>query len=422
MLNSLVNGKDNAFSRLRLGIAFIVIRKLKSGHLIGAYDSSGNAWLATSYDGIVRVSSGRGMETCQVGGKVLSGGFNCIFTDTCDRIWAGSMRDGLFLYDVGKEDFIPMSSLVFLDGQPITNITEDPYGNIWVTTGTTAVSLRPDGEGSVSPGWFYNIAASGKPCQFSRNVSCYLPDTDEMLFGCSYGLCLFPCNPEKGLERPSSVVLTGMSVNNGPYAACDVNYMDRVVLPHDCNDILLSFSLLDYSTAPGDIYWYRLSGSGRKDAEWNMVSGASPSAALYGLRPGKYVFEVAGQRAGKSGMGSVRSLQIRISPSPWLAWWSVLAYFLAAAGLSWFVFWFVRSRYRMKRRIELQVTRNPDAVGCLIRVLPTTGSVGDYAYLLPTLPLTLSFSGTLSRDMRLFFPCPLDKRQHTFGGVIFQGS
>lgn len=317
------------------------------------FDSSGNAWLATSYDGIVRVSSGRGMETCQVGGKVLSGGFNCIFTDTCDRIWAGSMRDGLFLYDVGKEDFIPMSSLVFLEGQPITNITEDPYGNIWVTTGTTAVSLRPDGEGSVSPGWFYNIAASGKPCQFSRNVSCYLPDTDEMLFGCSYGLCLFPCNPEKDLERPSSVVLTGMSVNNGPYAACDVNYMDRVVLPHDCNDILLSFSLLDYSTAPGDIYWYRLSGSGRKDAEWNMVSGASPSAALYGLRPGKYVFEVAGQRAGKSGMGSVRSLQIRISPSPWLAWWSVLAYFLAAAGLSWFVFWFVRSRYRMKRRIEL---------------------------------------------------------------------
>ena len=75
-----------------------------------------------------------------------------------------------------------------------------------------------------------------------------------------------------------------------------------------------------------------------------------------------------------------------------------------------------------KRRIELQVTRNPDAVGCLIRVLPTTGSVGDYAYLLPTLPLTLSFSGTLSRDMRLFFPGPLDKRQHTFGGVIFQGS
>lgn len=323
------------------------------------FDIEGNAWLATSYDGIVKISPEKGPELCKVREKTLSGGFNCILVDSGGRIWAGSMRNGLFMYDCATGCFLPMSNLVFLDGHTVTNIAEDPYGHIWITTGSTAVSLSCGKEGIISPRYYYNITSTGRPCQFSRNVSYYLPETDEFMFGSSAGLCLFPCNPEEMTDKPTSVVLTGMLVNNVRYEEEDINYVDKVILPYGYDDIELSFSLLDYSVAVNDIYWYRLlDNKRRKDTVWSTVSGASPSAIFYGLDPGNYVFEVIGQRPDKSGTSSVKALYIRICPSPWLTGWSILAYFIVFAGLILFIVWFIRSRYRLKRKIELhQINR-----------------------------------------------------------------
>lgn len=325
------------------------------GYLVNAidFDSGGNAWLATSYDGIVCVTPEGEIRQCKVRDETLSGGFNCVKVDSRDRVWAGSVRDGLFIYDVPSRSFVPMRSLVFLNRQPVTNIGEDPHGNLWVTTGSTVVSLETLEDGSVFPGFFYSIAVAGRPNSFSRNVVSYIPETDEMLFGCSSGLCAFPCHPENGSSSSPSIVLTGMLVDNSLFSGSDVNYVDRVTLPHNCNDIEFSFSMLDFSSARNDIYWYRLSRKGGKGRKWNAVSGTSPTAVFYGLRPGNYVFEVSGQKSGESEISNVKTLYIKINQSPWLSYWSVLIYILVTAGLSGFIIWFIRSRYRLKRRLEL---------------------------------------------------------------------
>jgi len=65
-------------------------------------------------------------------------GIQCLCEDSAGRLWIGTRRDGLYLYEEGE------LKKVGLESRAIQSIMEDREGNVWVaTTGEGLCRLRP---------------------------------------------------------------------------------------------------------------------------------------------------------------------------------------------------------------------------------------------------------------------------------------
>ncbi len=335
------------------------------------FDDQGNAWMATNFDGIVRASlQSGGARPYSCGKNDEPGSFNSILIDSKQRIWAGSLLDGLFVYDRDSDAFRKIDELIFFAGKAINNIEEDSHGHIWVTTDKYAASLIIDDDFSISVGYFADISNSYEANSFSKNTGMHLPETDEMLFGCSRGLAAFPCAVEESDDFIGSLAFTDLIINNVSYRDMplsefskrngrikDVNHLETIVLKHNQNNLAIRFSLLDFDRPSSDSYHYRLvRKGGRKDdgVSWKIVDGSSNEAVFSGLRPGRYVFEAFGTRVGGTPEGEPRRINVQVCENPLAAWYSVLLYILFVLFVMFMIVYYMRVRYKMKRREEIE--------------------------------------------------------------------
>ncbi len=336
-----------------------------------AFDGQGNAWMATSFDGIVRASlQDRTVKRYSCGRNDEHGSFNSIFIDSGGRIWAGSLWEGLFIYDEASDAFRKIDELIFFAGKPVNNIEEDSHGHIWVTTDKQVFSLIIEDDGRISNGYFADISDSYEANSFSKNTCMYMPETDEMIIGCSRGLAIFPCMVKEGDEFVGRLLFTDLIINNVSYREMplsefskrngrikDVNHLETIVLKHDQNNLTIRFSLLDFDRPSMDTYHYRLVKTGAHkddDVSWNIVDGSKNEAVFSGLRPGKYVFEAYGTRAGIMSASEVRRINVQVCRNPLVAWYSILLYVLFIIAVMIMILNYMRVYYKMKRREEIE--------------------------------------------------------------------
>lgn len=314
---------------------------------------SGDVWIATSHDGIIRCpkDSSEEIEIYGPGDCQGTGSFNSIYADSAGNVWAGSMWDGLFRWNGGEDGFRKVGNFVFLDGQGVTNIAEDPYGRIYVATNSSLVSFAGSGDGDFNSISYRDIAQDGNIDFFSHNTAVYVPEKDCMAFGCFSGIRLFPCRQQRDTTRSGAIGVTDMRIDNR-----SVRNGGNIVVNHDASRLDIHFTLFDFHNPSGDVYRYRLSRQGRSSAagDWKIVNGNHNYASFTNLSPGRYVFEVYGTRSGETTDSIGTSLEIRVLGNPWLSWWAVMIYVIVSAGLIVTAFLVIRSTYRFRRRIEME--------------------------------------------------------------------
>ncbi len=325
----------------------------KSISSISVSPISGDIWIATAHDGIIRCPKDRSktIELYKSDACQGIGSFNSIYADSYGNIWAGSMWDGLFRWNKENDKFCKVSNFVLLDGQGITNISEDPYGRIWVSTNNALISFINSEDGSFNSISYYDIASNDDIDFFSHNTAIYVPEKDCMAFGCFSGIRFFSCTQQCDTTGTVSIDITDVKIDNQSIVA-----NKDIVVNHNASALDIRFSLFDFHNPSGDVYRYRLARQRQATSsdDWKIVNGNHNYAIFSNLPPGKYIFEVYGTRSGESTDSVGTAVTIRVLGNPWLSWWAIAIYTLILIGIVTVAFLIIRSTYRFRRRIELE--------------------------------------------------------------------
>lgn len=315
-------------------------------------DNDGCIWMTSDYNGIIRIDRRRRQASCYpVDSAPESKRYSSLLADSQGNVWVGTTWNGLYMYDKDRDRFIKMNELVFVRNAGIRNIQESGDGRIWVTTADQVVSFSCNGE-EIEDLWFQSISGPGTSMYFNNNAATYLPESDEMAFGCSHGVLLFPCRANPTDSTIANIVVTEVTANGKSITGG--GSIPLITLAHRQNDIDVKFSLMDFNDSRGNIYRYRLSRKGGNAGEWMIVNGDNNTASFQNLSPGRYTFEVCGSRSNGYLTSNYKTLDILIKHNPATSWWAWLLYLTALGGLTASVMQSVATRMRYKRRVEYE--------------------------------------------------------------------
>ena len=324
-------------------------------------DAEHHIWIATNYEGIVRLDLQD--KTCRryaVGQKRDVQNIFCLLVDSRQQIWAGSMWSGLSYYDRKQDAFVTINSFSTIENKGITNIVEDNRGKIWVTTNNTVLSFTMNDSHTLENINYYAVANEMETFSFNRSSHCKMAD-GRLLFGSSHGIRSFITDRIEHESAPFPLVFTDFKVHNQSlrsmspderlrFSSKDVNYADEITLTHRDNNFTVEFSLLNYVKPQENMYTYCLEGYDDKE----IVVDAQRHFVTYNNLPsGSYLFHLKGTNEDGVWGSSERTLKIRILPAPWLTWWAYCIYGVILAAIFCFIFRFLRYKMRMQHEIQI---------------------------------------------------------------------
>lgn len=298
-------------------------------------------WMATDGNGVIRleVSGDEAHIRSYLGeGRCNVSQFISVHADSQGNVWAGSILNGLYLYDEETDSFVKQNYLAFLENKSVINIAEGPVGQLWMTTEEIVFSFK-----NKELLMYHDLSGKNSFSSFNRNSSMYMPDEGNMIFGCNKGIALFPCKREMtDAARNHDIAITDFYCNGLSYrdfadsrsyrSDGDVHYKDGVYSVSSRRpDISIHFSLFEFMNTFNTVFWYRLSREGSDDDQWFIAGGKEHVAVFRNLKPGNYCFEICGMRTSTFNLSRLESLNFRILRSPWLSWWMILLYVILFA-------------------------------------------------------------------------------------------
>lgn len=234
----------------------------------------------------------------------------------------------------------------------VYSITEDRYGNIWAATEEGISCVSPRTRSVVT----YNFSASLMGNVFTENSAASLPD-GRLLFGTRSGILEIVLTADPTAQRQSRCFITDLRVNGVSVLTMDslsrplsasLSRTREITLSHSQNSLTLYFSDFDYSRPRSTLYQYMLEGS---DDDWRGPT--SLNHAGYGdLPPGHYTFRLRKYTPG----GNAPETVLRVTVSqPWYNTWTAWLIYMAVAAAACLVLWREwRSRFLMRRRMEIE--------------------------------------------------------------------
>lgn len=286
-------------------------------------DSDGTLWFASGYAGIFKVSiTSRENKIYQSDVPSWERQFGTIFCDSAGNVWAGSMWQGLYLYNSDKDSFDKIGSLPFMQGEAIYNICENPAGTVWVTTDDCVTAFKYDDAASPEVLVFRSLPTYNSIVRFNRNACAPTDSSGTIAIGCSNGLSMLSCKDMN--SGKCRVGITGLRVND--QVKTGSKYSGRV---H--GHVSVTFSNFDYTGGDRAIYKYRLTRRGSENGTWSTKANGDNEARFSGLRPGRYTFEVCAKPTDSMEYSDISAMDIRIKGNPFLSGWAWATYALLAA-------------------------------------------------------------------------------------------
>lgn len=245
-----------------------------------AETASGELWVATLANGIFRYDMGSDSVLSHYGydesgnRHISVDRITSIFSDSADRIWAGSYGEGVLLYDKEKDGFFTYDDSDKFSDAITFSMTEDSDGSMWIATSRGLASFKyPSRQFSVY------TTADGLLDDLVEGKSGIMSSTGDIYFSSNNGFISF--NPEKFItaERLPPILLTDFTVNDTPVKpgsdspiSVNINEAKRIVLGHKQNNLGFTLSLLSMASPANNERWYKLEGY---DTEWQKADGAS---------------------------------------------------------------------------------------------------------------------------------------------------
>ncbi|WP_169630337.1 hybrid sensor histidine kinase/response regulator transcription factor [Flavobacterium sp. ASW18X] len=277
-----------------------------------------------------------------------------LFQDTKGVIWVGTRAKGLFRFNGNtfKKVTINTSS----DITSIYAMLQGNYNTMWLSSNEGLIKYdinnRTFQNYSEKDGLVGNEFSSGAALKQGKS---------KFLFGGPNGVSIFYENKLTTNSYSPQVILTDFKLknqtvkvneNNGVLKQ-NISFTKTINLNHDNTNFSIDFSIPNYINSNSNSYKYRMLG-----LEENWIHTKATSANFIIQRPGDYVFEVKG--ANNDGVWNKKStsLKINVSPSPWLTNWAKAIYILTTLAILFWLTNIIRSRTKLKHRLELEHLEN----------------------------------------------------------------
>jgi ligand-binding sensor domain-containing protein/putative methionine-R-sulfoxide reductase with GAF domain len=293
----------------------------------------------------------------------------CILLDG-NKIWAGTLQDGLQLFDKSKEKFVEgfvadeknktsisnncvndiirynedtlviatlmglnifnertktFKTITTKDGLPnnlIQSIINDGLGYIWVAFFSGDLCRINMSDFSIIT---YGINDGITGNDFSSRF--YKLRNGNILLGASKSFISFNPLSFTSSVKPNNVCITGLHVFEEDIMLNSTKFSnDRLSLSYKENSLRIEFASLEYWNPEGTKYYYKLNGI---DKDW-VLADKSLTAIYNQLNDGNYLFEV--KCANRDGIfcNNITTLKIYIKPPFWKTWWFILLSILSA--------------------------------------------------------------------------------------------
>lgn len=233
-------------------------------------------------------------------------------TDSRHNVWLGTKRSGLYRLSLKSRRIERMKFPIDVH---IQALTEDRYGQLWITTLKDVVCYRPQ-TGAV----LMNSMASSSQNQWDRqyfdNSICLAPDGN-IILGSSDG-CIFlqPDMTDKKL-RNGSLRIYALDINttDGRQLALNSNFEEKssYTFAHDENSLTLRFFYPNYALRSSLMFQYMLDGY---DRDWQTPTYYG-TARFANLAPGKYTFRLRLVTSPDLPPVAERQIEITVKPAPW---------------------------------------------------------------------------------------------------------
>ena len=254
-------------------------------------------------------------------------------SDLSGNVWIATRSDGILRWD---SDNKTLERIGGLSCNETSSLVCDENGDVWIAT-LSGLNCRKKESGNILS--FLDTGELGGG-QFNSGAAVTLPN-GTLAFGGTHGITLY--NPSFVPEyNEIPLYFEDLTVGRNRVSLLDAS---SVRLTHRDNHFAISFAALDFSGNNRPHYYYRLKGLQR---EWTD-NGYSPEVAFSNLAPGHYTLEVRTSPEDLRQSPSSASLPIRVAPAPWNSWWARALYVLALAGI---LFAFYRNRIRILREQE----------------------------------------------------------------------
>ena len=259
-----------------------------------------------------------------------------LYADRDGNIWAGTQTGLTIVWNDGK-----VQSLSVKDGLPdnmVRGIVQHKPDMWWVTTATGLVALTGNEQEGIRI-LSHNLA--GRELSDEMVDGCLVELGDDIWSGTAGQLvCLHPDYTISDDSLPSTPVLTSFKLRQSGTVLSNLKDCEEVKLDYRDNFFTLSFSTCNYMAPEQDLYQYQLEGV---DREWvtAYTKDGTLDISYTNVPPGKYRLLVRIDDKNNR-WGEIATLNIRVTPPWWNAWW---AYILYALLLACIVF-VIRRAYR----------------------------------------------------------------------------
>ena len=324
-----------------------------------AMDHSGNIWLATTHGLVVyRPGSDSSFRIYRRGdpdgGGLGDNDIHYIIRSATDDMWLCTAGGGLT-----KASGDPFAGLTFtnymtdagLANGYIVSGVEDRHGNLWMATEGGISRFDPVREEFFNRGLY-----DGTPgFQFSEKT--VVVDSSGMIhWGTTRGLLSLDPEGQYFHRVEAKMVFTDLLINNKvmrPQPGIsgqehNVQYLDRLILRHDQNNVSVDFAITDFRYRHHD-YRYRLVGL---DTSWHY-SNRLNRATFTNLAPGRYSLEVK-YESSLLAKQPAKALQITILPPWWHTGWAYTMYAVLTIVVVLMVWRTVLAMLRLKHRIAVE--------------------------------------------------------------------
>ena len=267
----------------------------------------------------------------------------CLMQSSSGDIWLATDGDGLIRIDAGKKKAHAYTVDNHLASNSINSLLEDNEGRIWFSTEKELYCLDLSRNIIIGANDFLDISWG----YYNPNAALKLKN-GYLAFGTAEGVLSFLPSLDLKPHVPIELILTDFKLlyesvkagMKGSLLKTNINDTREIGLKHNQNSFSISFSAINF-VAPHRIrYEYMLE---NYNEEWEH-SHAVRSVSYMNLSPGNYVFRLrafdkyTGQQVGE------RSLEIVVHSPYWVSWWALLIYLVV---LSVFVYLFVQhARYK----------------------------------------------------------------------------
>lgn len=289
-------------------------------------DSDGTVWAASKSSGIWMKVAGGARWThffpeSATSLPLQTDRVNKILEGSDGTIYAATDNAGILCYDKDGGAFRQLFTDEGLPAVSCYGVLQDGEGNLWISSNSGILKFHPE-KGLLGQ---FSVEAGMQGSLFNLS-SCHMTSDGKMWFGGVNGFnCFYPSDLSTQ-TAPAPPVITFIEYRDGGRGV-------RQALPSECPvlhwknaSLAVSFCATNYSAPSQTRFAWKMDGY---NSTWTETSERSVS--MFNIRPGKHVFQLRACNSDGVWSETMATLQVTVLRNPFLRWWAIALYVMAAS-------------------------------------------------------------------------------------------